>query len=310
MPALGVASWLLSPLASSVRRVLSGTDDGRSDVVTRIEAPLGAPGWFTPDDAIWTVHGSVATFLGGIRSLLMQTLHPLALAGVTRHSDYRQDPFGRLQRTGAFIAATTYGPVAVAEQTVAAIGTMHGRVRGTLADGRGYSAQDPRLLEWVHVALVDSMLTAYLEFGHDGRIDPDSYVANMAVVGQAMGVVDPPTSATALRRSINGFRAELAGGPEADEMKSFIMAAPLPFALQPGYGMLARAAMDTLPDWAMVMLGQNPPPAPVRRARAVVADSALRTLSVALVRSPARAAGERRLAADRPQTMDRAVPVV
>ncbi len=291
-----VSSWLFSPLAASVRQVLSGTDDGQSRVVARIEEPAGAPGWFRPGDAIWTVHGSVSTFLGGIRSLLLQALHPLALAGVTRHSTYREDPFGRLQRTGAFIAATTFGPSELAEQTIGGIAAMHARVRGEVA-GRSYSAQDPRLLEWVHVALVDSMLTAYLEYGHDGQIDPDRYVSEMALVGRAMGVPDPPVSMSELGRSIAGFRPELQGGSEADQMKNFIMDAPLPLALQPGYGVLARAAQDTLPGWAVQLLGGSPSPTPVRRARAVVADSALRTLSFALVRSPAQAAGERRLAA-------------
>ncbi len=287
---------MLSPLAATVRQVLSGTDDGRSQIVGLIEEPPGAPGWFDPGDAIWTVHGSVATFLGGIRSLLMQTLHPLALAGVDEHSDYREDPFGRLQRTGAFIAATTFGSVGLAERTVAAITAMHDRVTGDVA-GKPYSARDPRLLEWVHVALVDSMLSAYLAYGHDGEIDPDAYVADMAVVGSALGVVDPPLSLTALRRSIAGFRGELSGGPRAERMRDFVMSAPLPRSLQPGYGVMARAAMDSLPDWAVVMLGRQPAPPPVQRARAVVADSALRTLSFALVRSPAQAAGERRLAA-------------
>lgn len=291
----GHVAWVLSPLATSVRRVLSGTSDGRSDIVARIETPPGAPGWFEPADPIWTVHGSVATFLGGIRSLLMQALHPLALAGVNQHSDYRDDPFGRLQRTGAFIAATTYGPTAVAERTVAAVSAMHDRVNGDVA-GRRYSARDPRLLEWVHVALVDSMLTAYLEFGHDGDIDPDGYVADMAMVATAMGVLRPPRTVAQLRESIDGFRPELSGGPDVAAMRTFIMAAPLPLALQPGYGVLARAAADTLPPWAQAMLDVSPPPGPVRRARAVVADSALRTLSLALVRSPARAAAERRLA--------------
>lgn len=287
---------MLSPLASTVRQVLSGTDDGRSQIVGLIEEPPGAPGWFGPDDAIWTVHGSVATFLGGIRSLLMQTLHPLALAGVDEHSDYREDPFGRLQRTGAFIAATTFGSAELAGRTVAAITAMHERVKGEVG-GTPYSARDPRLLEWVHVALVDSMLTAYLQYGHDGDVDPDAYVADMAVVGEALGVIDPPLTRTALRRRIAGFRGELAGGPRAEKMRDFVMSAPLPRSLQPGYGVMARAAMDSLPDWAVVMLGNQPAPAPVQRARAVVADSALRTLSFALVRSPAQAAGERRLAA-------------
>jgi uncharacterized protein (DUF2236 family) len=113
----------------------------------------------------------VATFVGGIRSLYLQALHPLALAGVDRHSSYREDPFGRLQRTGAFIAATTYGSADLAQQTVDAVRVMHRRVQGTASDGRTYSAQDPRLLEWVHISLVDSMLSAYLapRQGRDDR---------------------------------------------------------------------------------------------------------------------------------------------
>ena len=90
----------LAPLAGQVREILSGRTDGASEVAAAIARPPGAVGWFTPDDPIWTVHGSVATFLGGVRSLLFQALHPLALAGVDRHSTYREDPFGRLQRTG------------------------------------------------------------------------------------------------------------------------------------------------------------------------------------------------------------------
>lgn len=286
---------MLSPLAASVRQILSGTGDGQSEIVELIEGPPGAPGWFAPGDAVWTVHGSVATFLGGIRSLLLQSLHPLALAGVDEHSDYREDPFGRLQRTGAFIAATTFGSTELADRTITAVTAMHRRVRGEV-DGRPYSAQDPRLLEWVHVALVDSMLTAYLAYGHDGDIDPDAYVADMAVVGAALGVTTPPGNVTELRRSIAGFRGELTGGPRAERMRDFIMSAPLPRSLQPGYGVMSRAALDSLPDWAVAMLGRQAPPAAVRRARAVVADSALRTLAFALVRSPAQAAGERRLA--------------
>ncbi len=159
---------LLAPLAASVREVLSGRTDGQSDIARAIGRPAGAAGWFAPGDAIWTVHGSVATFVGGIRSLYLQALHPLAMAGVDRHSTYREDPFGRLQRTGAYLAATTYGSAELAQQTVDAVRVMHRRVQGTASDGRAYSAQDPRLLEWVHIALVDSMLSAYLHLGREG----------------------------------------------------------------------------------------------------------------------------------------------
>jgi len=55
-------------------------------------------------------------FVGGLRALLLQSLHPLAMAGVADHSDYRTDPWHRLQRTADFLAATTYGPAAEAER--------------------------------------------------------------------------------------------------------------------------------------------------------------------------------------------------
>ena len=199
------SSTFLAPLASSVREVLSGRADGQSDIARAIAKPAGAPGWFAPGDAIWTVHGSVATFVGGIRSLYLQALHPLAMAGVDSHSTYREDPFGRLQRTGAYLAATTYGSAELAQQTVDAVRVMHRRVQGTASDGRAYSAQDPRLLEWVHIALVDSMLSAYLHLGREGTIDADAYVADMAIVGEAMGVADPPRSQAELAECFAGF---------------------------------------------------------------------------------------------------------
>ena len=282
-------------LAASVRGILSGADDGQSEITRRIAEPPGAPGWFVPGDAIWTVHGSVATFLGGIRSLLLQALHPLALTGVNRHSNYRDDPFGRLQRTGAFIAATTFGSVELADQTVAGIQSLHKKVKGSLDDGRRYSAQDPHLLEWVHVVLTDSMLTAYQEYGLNGEVDPDAYVADMAVVGRAMGVRSPPTSVLELSDHLSAFRPELSGGPEVDDVKAFVLSAPLPRGLRPGYALLCRTALDTLPPWAADMLAHHPTDLG-RRTRQVGTRTAMWTLKTALVESPALAAGEARLA--------------
>jgi uncharacterized protein (DUF2236 family) len=285
---------LLRPLAAPVREVLSGRGDGQSDIARAIARPRGAPGWFAPGDAIWTVHGSVATFVGGIRSLYLQALHPLALAGVEQHSTYRQDPFGRLQRTGAFLAATTYGSAELAEQTVGAVRRMHTRVHGTADDGRPYSAADPNLLEWVHIALVDSMLTAYRHLGRDGVVDADAYVADMAVVGRAMGVPDPPGTAAELAQRFVDVRPELRVDELVRRTHGFITDAPLPLALRPGYRVLARAAWATLPSWALDLLEANPR---VGALDLAAADAALRVLRVALVASPARLAGEARLAA-------------
>lgn len=286
---------VFNPVTASVREVLSGSKDGQSAIIARIARPPGATGWFTPDDAIWTVHGSVSTFVGGIRSLLMQALHPLAIAGVNRHSNYRLDPFGRLQRTGDFIAATTFGSVELAEQTVAAIQHMHKKVQGNLADGRHYSAQDPHLLAWVHVVLVDSMLCTYQNYGMSGPINANEYVANMAVVARAMGVPDPPTSVAELAAVIEAFRPELSGGQEPDAVKEFVLNAPLPPVLRPGYRLLCGTAQDSLPTWAANMLNHHPHRAACTMRRETT-RAALFGLQKALVQSPALRAGEQRLA--------------
>lgn len=287
------------PLSASVRQVLSGTDDGQSAIVAAIGKPPGAPGWFTPDRPIWTVHGSVTTFVGGIRALLLQSVHPLALAGVQQHSSYRADPFGRLQRTGAFIAATTYGDEVLADRTVSAVRGLHERVVGTAPDGRPYSAEDQRLLTWVHVTLADSMLWAYLRYGRSGEIDADGYVADMARIGERMGVADPPRTQRGLQLTLSGFESEAEGGPQALQMRDFIMQAPLPRGLRPGYALLVRAAVAGLPGWSRELLDLPARQGPLARLRtgAVegLTDLALRTLARALVESPARAAAEARL---------------
>ena len=278
-----------------MRRILSGTPDGASATNKAIGRPAGAPGWFGPDSAAWQVHGSVSTFLGGIRALLLQSLHPLALAGVDGHSDYRDDPFGRLHRTGAFIAATTFGPVAMAEKTVRAIGRVHQQVSGIAPDGRPYSATDPTLLAWVHVALTDSMLEAYLRFGTNGPLDADDYVADMAVVGAAMGVLDPPRSQAELDEAFATFLPDLTGSAQVNDVRRVVLAPPLSAPARLGFGVLARAAEDSLQPWARTMLDspRRSPRAEAANARA--ASALLTTLQVALVESPARATARDRL---------------
>lgn len=286
---------LLAPVAVTVRRILSGSPDGATAVNRAIARPQGAPGWFGPDSAAWQVHGSVSTFLGGIRALLLQTLHPLALAGVDGHSRYREDPFGRLHRTGAFIAATTFGSAAQAQHTVDAITGMHRRVSGVAADGRTYAATDPALLTWVHIALVDSMMAAYLDYGTNGRLDADCYVADMAVVGSAMGVPEPPRTRAELEATFASFLPDLTGSAHADEVRRFVLRPPLSAPARAGYTVLARAAEDSLQGWARAMLASPRRSRATRAANRAAARSLLSTLQVALVESPARAAARERL---------------
>lgn len=117
------------------------------------EQPKGEPGLFGPQSAIWQVHGDFTSMLcGGISALLLQMLHPLALAGVWDHSRFREDIFGRLRRTSQFISATTFAATPDAERLIAKVQGIHQRIAGVDKDGTPYQASDPALLTWVHVA--------------------------------------------------------------------------------------------------------------------------------------------------------------
>ena len=253
-----------APVTRAVRRILSGSPDGRPDWVLALERP-GDVGWFGPDSAIWAVHGSLATLVGGVRALLLQAAHPLALAGVVGHSDYRADPLGRLQRTNRFLTTTTFGSSALAEAAVARVRAAHGPVHGTAPDGRPYDAADPALLLWVHVALTDSMLRAAQAYG-PRDVDADSYVAEAAVVATALGIADPPRSAAALGTVLEAYLPELSADESTRSVVRFLMAPPLPIAAQPAYQVLARAAVDELPPWATRLLGLPDRPGFVRAA--------------------------------------------
>jgi uncharacterized protein (DUF2236 family) len=242
-----------------------------------------APGerWFASDRPIRTVHADAAMYVGGLRALLLQSLHPLAMAGVAGHSGYRSDPWGRLQRTSYFIAVTTFGRVDDALETIAQVRAVHERVRGKAPDGRPYSASDPHLLSWVHLAEVDSFLTAYQRFGAD-RLDAharDEYVADTARIAREMGVLDPPETQAELAEQLAAFRPELRGTPEARSAARFLLLRPpLPAVVRAPYAVLAATAVASLPRWARWPL--RLPYLPVAEATVVRAagDALVRTL--------------------------------
>src|ERR1700722_8076227 len=123
-------------------------------------------GFFGPASVAWRVSTYPATPVAGLRSLLMQSLHPLAMAGVDQHSGWRRDPAGRLAATSAYLATVTFGERAVAEQAAAWVRRIHDHVRGVDAvTGRRYAAGDPALLLWVHAAQGESVLAAGRLFG-------------------------------------------------------------------------------------------------------------------------------------------------
>ncbi|MGW7198221.1 oxygenase MpaB family protein [Streptomyces chryseus] len=235
-----------------------------SSLFTRVAGPSGArtrarihdtpgPRWFGPERPVRVVHGDASMFIGGLRALLLQSLHPLAMAAVAAHSGYRGDPWGRLQRTSTFLATTTYGTAWDAQRAVDRVRSVHQGVRGTTAAGEPYHAADPHLLAWVHVAEVDSFLYAHQLYGlrpldADGC---DAYVADMARVATALGVSDPPRTRAELDERLRAYRPELRATPEAREAAHYILLhPPLPWIARPPYAVLAANAVSTLPPWA------------------------------------------------------------
>ena len=236
-------------LADRIReRVVGEAPDAKAAAL--FDAP--GPRWFDDDRVIRRVHADASMFVGGLRALLLQSMHPLAMAGVAQHSDYRTDPWGRLQRTADFLAATTFGPVDVADAAIARVRMVHQRVRGRASDGRPYSAGDPHLLRWVHICEVDSFLAAYQRYGASPltEAEADEYVADMAVVASALGVNHPPVTVRQLRQEFREFRPELQGSREAREAARFLLLEPpLPLPARPAYGLLAASAVALLPAW-------------------------------------------------------------
>lgn len=241
-------------LANALRSKVAG-----NDAQVKAERIWGAEGprWFTPEDPIWRVHADASMFPAGIRALLLQSLHPLAMAGVAGHSGYKGDPWGRLQRTSEFLATTTFGTIEDAEALIAKIRGIHERVRGKAPDGRPYSASDPHLLKWVHVTEADSFLTAYQRYAVTPLTDAeaDRYVEQSCIVAEALGVIDPPRTVAALRQTIEDYRPELESTEAAREAARFLLVhPPLPLAARAGYSALAAGAVAMLPRWARMPL--------------------------------------------------------
>ncbi|MFC8598797.1 MULTISPECIES: oxygenase MpaB family protein [unclassified Isoptericola] len=211
------------------------------------------PRWFAPDSPVARVHADASMFVGGLRALLLQSLHPLAMAGVAGHSGYRGDPWGRLERTATFLATTTFGTVDDAQAMIDKVRSVHERVRGKAPDGRPYRAGDPHLLSWVHAAEADSFLTAHQRFGERPltRTEADEYVRQAARVARALGAVVVPETVADLRATIESYRPELEVSPAALDAAGFLLREPpLPRPARLPYALLAAGAVSLLPAWA------------------------------------------------------------
>ena len=218
---------LRARLGHQIFRRVAGPDGPRAR--ERIHGTPG-PRWFDADSEIVRVHADASMFIGGIRAILLQTMHPAAMQAVADHSGYRGDMWGRLARTSQFLAVTTFGTIDHAEQAIRAVRSIHDRVTGTMPDGTPYVASDPHLLAWVHAAEVDSFLLAHQTYGARplDAAGCDAYVAQASLVAGKLGVVDPPTTVAELRAVLDGFRPELHATDQARERGAVPDPAPRP----------------------------------------------------------------------------------
>ena len=227
---------------------------------------------FGPDDPVWRVHADASMFPGGVAALLLQSLHPSAMAGVAGHSGYRSDPWGRLQRTSHFLATTTFGTVEDADAAIATVRSIHERVRGRDDEGVPYRASDPGLLAWVHVAEAWSFLSAFQRYAAAPLTpeEADRYVELSAVVARLLGADPVPTDVEGLLTALEAFRPALRATPAARDAARFLLLdPPLPWTARPGYGLIASGGVALLPRWVRSEL-RLPVSSPVAGAAGVL----------------------------------------
>jgi uncharacterized protein (DUF2236 family) len=222
-------------------------------------------GLFGPASVTWRSAGDLSFPVAGLRALMMQALHPLAMAGVDQHSDWREDPVGRLAATSAYLATVSFGDTATVQRAVARVRAIHEYVQGTEpASGRPYAASDPALLLWVHAALIDSQLAARQLFGNPlAPEDADQYVAEMVVAAELVGVPHEqvPASVTALAGYIESMRPDLACTQAASESMAFLLDPPgLDEDIAGIWADIRAAAIVSLPQWAREMYGYEAEP--------------------------------------------------
>ena len=243
---------------------------------------------FNHDDPIQIVHSDASMFIGGIRALLLQSLHPLAMAAVDQHSGFRGDPWGRLQRTSTFLAETTFGTEEMAQRAVDIVHAVHKRVVGTAPDGRPYAANDPNLLLWVHIVEVDSFLTAFDHYGRRTltQHERDTYVEQTAHVARALGAEKPPTTTAELAACLGRYRPALESTPAARQTARYLLLRPpVPLALRPGYTLLSAASVGLMPAWTRAPL--RLPYLPIAEATAVRATGIAATSAIRwMMRAP------------------------
>lgn len=265
MSAAGASRHLIETrLRQALAQQIRGMTGSSSGPPVAFLEPAGDAGWFGPDSVTWQVHAHLVSMLvGGLSSLLIQAMHPGALAGVWDHSSFRTDLKARLGRTAYFIAATTYGGHDMAQKAIDHVNIIHARVTGQRPDGQPYDARDPHLLRWVHLGETLSFLKAYCTFGDPSLplFMQNQYIDEMQRIGQALGATDLPQTVAQAEHMLLSYRSELVIDERVHEVIKLLQNFPSRRRDRPFVKLIVAAAFELLPDWVLADLGQTRAPA-------------------------------------------------
>ena len=262
-------------LRAKLLTALAGDPTGMAPYVRAI-AEGDDGGYFAENGPAWTVHAGMGTLVAGIRALLLQALHPGALAGVHDWSRYREDPIGRLTGTVRWVITLTYGSKSQADAETARVGRFHRRVQGAYVGGDGgertYTAEDGDLVRWVHIAFTDAFLRSHQAYGGPIPGGADAYVADWATAGRLMRIPDPPVTESALRAELEGFldRGELRRDERVDDVVRFLRKPPFTGMMGVAYRVLFAAAVATFPPRLRRLLGVRRSWLPVKTATRLI----------------------------------------
>lgn len=219
-------------------------------------------GLFGPGSLMWRVNREGALLLGGGRALLLQVAHPLVAAGVAQHSNYAEDPWGRLYRTLDLVTRIVFGTRAEAQEASDRIWRVHTRVKGVSDEGVPYEANDPELLMWVHATLVDTSVLVYTKYiGSLSADEREAYYREQILLGEMFGVPrdrQPPTY-----REFNEYFDEMVHGgtlrvtPALRDVASATLHPHLPFVARPAVEALNFFTAAHLPEWLRDELGMS-----------------------------------------------------
>lgn len=252
---------ILKPLAfEAIGRGLQNIT-GASSSLDAFKTPVGDPGLFGPQSVVWKVHADFsAMMVGGLSSLMIQALHPRALAAVWDHSNFRQQLKGRLGRTALFVASTTYGSLAMATQSIARVNAIHAKIEGTDQQGQPYKANEPDLLRWVHLIETMSFLNAYqhLAIRPLCLADCNCYVVEMNKVGQMLGATYLPNTLHELQQAIKQYESVLTFDQRTRETLQSIENYSVGFTERPFFHLILKSSFDIVPHWLLQKLQRTP----------------------------------------------------